>query len=81
MAIVYPKLSDMLKAKGITSYTVRKSGLIGQATWKKIQDGGHIDTRTINALCMLLDCQPGVFLEYVPDTHPEGNNDGAVRKE
>lgn len=67
MAIVYPKLPDMLRAKGITSYTVRKSGTIGQATWKKIQEGGHIDTRTIDALCALLDCQPGDFLEYVKD--------------
>lgn len=77
MAILYGKLTDMLKDKGITSYTVRKSGVIGQATWKKIQAGGHIDTRTINALCALLDCQPGDFLEYIPDadTRPSGNSD------
>ncbi len=74
MAIIYPKLCAMLKAKGITSYTVRKSNVIGQATWKKIQAGGHIDTRTINALCMLLDCQPGSFLEYIPDAAPAGDS-------
>ena len=67
MAIVYKKLLALLDQKGITSYTVKKSGIIGQATWKKIREGGHIDTRTINALCSLLNCQPGDFLEYVPD--------------
>ena len=67
VAILYDKLLELLKEKGITSYTVKKSGVIGQATWKKIHEGGHIDTRTINALCELLDCQPGDILEYVPD--------------
>lgn len=67
MAITYNKLLALLDEKGITSYTVKKAGTIGQATWKKIHEGGHIDTRTINALCALLDCQPGDILEYVPE--------------
>lgn len=67
MAIVYPELAQMLRDRGISSYTVRKSGAIGQATFRKLQEGGHIDTRTINALCEMLDCQPGDFLRYVPD--------------
>ena len=69
--ISYEKMRLLLEQRGITSYTVRKSGLIGQATWKKIQEGGHIDTRTINALCQLLDCQPGDILEYIPDDAEE----------
>ncbi len=64
MAISYKKLIALLSEKGITSYTVKKSGCIGQATWKKIHEGGHIDTRTIDALCRLLNCQPGDILEY-----------------
>ena len=67
MAIKYEKLIKMLQDRGITSYTVKKAGTIGQATWKKIQQGGNIDTRTINALCRLLDCQPGDLLEYSED--------------
>lgn len=63
--ISYEKLRALLEAKHITSWTVRKSGLIGQATWRKIQQGGHIDTRTIDALCKLLECQPGDILEYI----------------
>ena len=72
MAILYNKMLDMLEEKGITSYTLKKrasngESSIGQATWKKIHEGGHIDTRSIDALCALLDCQPGDLLEYVPD--------------
>lgn len=65
--ISYEKMLNLFREKGITSYTVRKSGDIGQATWKKIHEGGHIDTRTINALCRLLNVQPGDILEYIPD--------------
>ena len=67
MPIVYGKLLNMMKEKGITSYTIRQNNIIGQATLKKIKNGGDIDTRTISKLCKLLDCQPGDILEYVPD--------------
>ena len=40
---------------------------MGQATWKKIHEGGHIDTRTIESLCCYLNCQPGDILEYIPE--------------
>ena len=41
MPISYSKLLKIFAEKGITSYTVtKKDKIIGQATWKKIQDGG-----------------------------------------
>lgn len=71
--ITYTKLLKMLEEKGINSYTVRKENIIGQATYRKIKNGGDIDTRTINKLCALLQCQVGDILEYVPD-EPNRNN-------
>ena len=67
MPIVYYKLLELMKQRGITSYTIRQNNIIGQATLQKIKSGGDIDTRTIAKLCKLLDCQPGDILEYVPD--------------
>lgn len=64
MGIKYNKLLDLMQARGITSYTVKKNKIIGQSAWKKIHENGHIDTRTIAALCEYLDCQPGDILEY-----------------
>lgn len=76
MAINYNKLLEIFKNKGITSYTItKKDKIIGQATWKKIKEGGHIDTRTINALCAFLDCQPGDILEYIPDDEEYSGNE------
>lgn len=68
MPISYNKLLTLFEKKGVTSYTItKKDKVIGQATWKNIHDGKHIDTRTIETLCKYLDCQPGDILEYIPD--------------
>ncbi len=62
--IKYDKLIKLMKNAGITSYTIKRDKIIGQATYKKIMEGGDIDTRTIAKLCKLLNCQPGDILEY-----------------
>jgi putative transcriptional regulator len=65
MAIKYDRLLSLMRSKGITSYTMKKNNIIGQATMKKIKEGGDIDTRTISKLCALLNVQPGDIMEYV----------------
>lgn len=67
MSIKYDKLLKLMSEKGITSYTIKKDNIIGQATLKKIKEGGDIDTRTIDKLCRLLNCQPGDLLEFVDE--------------
>lgn len=70
MPIKYDKLIALMRERGITSYTLKRDNIIGQATYKKIMEGGDIDTRTIAKLCKLLECQPGDILEYVPEEAP-----------
>ncbi len=65
--IKYDKLINIFKERGINGYTIKKNKIIGQATFKKILEGGHVDTRTIDHLCAYLNCQPGDIMEYVPD--------------
>lgn len=67
MPISYKNLIKQFKEKNITSYTIKKEKIIGQSAWKKIHENGHIDTRTIEALCKYLHCQPGDILEYIPE--------------
>lgn len=65
MGICYVKLLQKLEENGDTCYTLtKKNRVIGQATWKKIHEGGHIDTRSIESLCKYLRCQPGDLLSY-----------------
>ena len=70
MPIKYDKLLALLKVKGYTSYRIRKENIIGQATYRKIKEGGDIDTRTIAKLCQLLNCQPGDILKYEEEEQP-----------
>ena len=67
MGISYDTMLKLFQDRGITSYTRRQEKIIGQATWKKIHEGGNIDTKSLGALCGFLDCQPGDLLEYVKD--------------
>lgn len=71
MPITYDKLLKIFDEQGITSYTVRKEKLMGQESWKKIHNGGNIDTRTIGNLCRYLNCQPGDIMSYIPDEPDE----------
>ena len=67
MPISYEKMLKLFAERGITSYTVRRDNVIGQASYHKIMEGGHIDTRTIERLCKYLNCQPGDLMEYRQD--------------
>lgn len=74
MPISYNKLLSIFKDKNITSYTIKKDKVVGQSAWKKIHENGHIDTRTIEALCKYLNCQPGDIFEYIPDDEPNSQS-------
>ncbi len=68
MPFKYDKLFALLKEKGITSYKIRKDNIISQAALTKMKNGeGNIDTRTLERLCAVLECQPGDIMEYVEE--------------
>lgn len=68
MPIIYDKMRSLMESKGITSYVCKRDKIIGQATYRKIMEGGDIDTRTIAKMCEVLNCQPGDLLEYLPES-------------
>ena len=74
MAILYNKLQDLMAKQGIKKYDLRKAGVNSQILDKALSNG-NIDSRTINKLCFLLNCQPGDFMEYVTDDPPVTNQD------
>lgn len=74
MAILYNKLQDLMAKQGIKKYDLRKAGVNSQILDKALSNG-NIDSRTINKLCFLLNCQPGDFMEYVADDPPVTNQD------
>ena len=42
MPIIYDKMLKLFEERGISSYTIKKDNVIGQATFKKIKEGGDI---------------------------------------
>lgn len=60
-------LLEALKAKGYTSYRLRKDKLLGEATLTKIRAGGLPSWHELDTLCSLLGMQPGDIVEYIPD--------------
>ena len=68
MSISFKKLKKLLNDRGYTTYKIRKENIMSQSAWHKIKtETGIIDTRTIDKLCKILDCQPGDIMEYISD--------------
>lgn len=65
--ISYEPLWEMMRAKGLTTYRIRKEKIISENTLQNIRNGGRITTDAIASLCMALECQPGDILSYVND--------------
>lgn len=69
MALQY-KIDIMaeLKNKGYSSTKIREEKLIGQSYLQQIRHGELVSWKTIDTLCLLLDCQVGDLVEYVKDS-------------
>lgn len=68
MPFRYDKLFRLLEEKGITTYKIRKENIISQGSLTKMKNGeGNIDTRTLERLCKVLNCQPGDIMEYIEE--------------
>lgn len=64
--ISFKKLGELLEKKGKKWQYLRDNG-ISPGIVAKMKDGsGHTDTRTIQKVCALLNCQPGQIMEFVP---------------
>ena len=58
---------EALKAKGYSTYSLRKEKALSESTIQKLRNGEGIAWDNIETLCRLLDCQPGDLMEYVKD--------------
>ncbi len=58
---------EALKNKGYSTYKIRKDKILNEATLQKLRSGKYINMENLDKLCILLDCQPGDLLEFIPD--------------
>lgn len=55
--IVFDKLWETMKKKGISTYTLREECGIDSKTVRRLRANENIETKTLDKLCTALDCK------------------------
>jgi len=56
LMIVFDKLWETMKRKGVSTYKLRENCLIGSRAIKRLRENGSVETKTLDKICDLLDC-------------------------
>ena len=64
--IVFDKLWETMKEKGISTYKLRETCGIDSKTVRRLKANDNIETKTIDKLCAALDCKIEDIAEYKP---------------
>jgi DNA-binding Xre family transcriptional regulator len=65
--IIYDKLWETIKEKGITQYKLIKEYKVSAGQLDRLRKNSDVSTYTLNNLCKILDCKLEDIAEYVPD--------------
>ena len=60
---------DVLKTLADLGYTankMRREKILSEATMQNLRQGGNINTKTLNTICIILRCQPSDIIEIIP---------------
>ena len=69
--IVYDKLWETMKEKGISQYKLIHTYGISPAQITRLKKNSNVNTNTLDMLCEILDCELEAIVEYKP-THLRG---------
>jgi putative transcriptional regulator len=58
---------ETLKENGYNTNRLRKEKLLGENSIQYIREGKMVGAKALNAICKMLDMQPGNIIEYVDD--------------
>ena len=62
--IVYDKLWETMKEKGVTQYALIKNHNISPAQITRLKRNESVSTHTIDIFCDILDCKVEDIMEY-----------------
>lgn len=65
--IVYNRLWETMKRKGISQYKLIKEYGISSGQLDRIRKGENINMYTLDTLCRILNCAVEDVIEYLPD--------------
>lgn len=67
MSVSYTKLWKLLLDKKIKKTELKKAAHIAPGTYTKLNNDEYISLEVLSRICMILDCNIGDIMEFVPD--------------
>ncbi len=65
--IKYDRLWKLMQEKGVSTYQLRERCGIDSKTIRRLKANDNIETKTLNKLCAILECNIQDIAEYVKD--------------
>lgn len=65
--IVFDKLWDTMKNKGVSTYTLREKCGIDSKTVRRLRANENVETKTLDKICTVLDCRIEDIIEFIKD--------------
>lgn len=65
--ISFDNLWKTMEKKGFTTYTLREKCGIDSKTVRRLRANENMETKTLNKLCVALDCSLNDIAEYIKD--------------
>jgi DNA-binding Xre family transcriptional regulator len=69
LMIKFDILWETMKNKSISTYQLREKSGIDIKTIRRLKANDNIESKTLNKLCVALDCKIQDIAEYVEDEH------------
>ena len=66
--IVFERLWNVMREKGVSTYQLRERCGIDSKTIRRLKANDNIETKTLNKLCAALECRLEDIAEYKPDS-------------
>ena len=65
--ISYDKLWNLMKARGVSQYTLIKQYHISPGQITRLKRNESVSTHTLETFCKILQCDIGDIAHYIPD--------------
>lgn len=65
--IIFDKLWQTMKEKGVSTYKLRESCGIDSKTIRRLKANDNMETKTLNKLCSALNCKIEDIMEFIED--------------
>jgi len=65
--IVFDRLWDTMKRKGVSTYWLREKCGIDRKTIRRLKANENMETKTLNKLCIALECRLEDIAEFVEE--------------